>query len=256
MKKFVCIILLFAALLTCVSCSKEPQFTDEPFVVIAPQKDYAIAGSVTSMAEQSTYIVVGTYTALDSKWNMMRNPDDPTKEASEDYSEGHLYKFSVEEVLKGSLSESEILVNHEYSETFTFTESNQKVENGVITQEATWSVDHKVNIISDLYIAPEIGSSYILFLDKDMYYYGSCEPFMIKLNGDTAELCSNIFVDEEASADNSSNLISTAYNVDGREIIVYSSLIIAHDFVGGASADSIMDEIHASVLLNPDDVIY
>lgn len=243
-------------MLSCVSCGKESKFPDEPFVVTAPQKDFAMAGSVTSMAEQSTYIVLGTYTELDSKWNMMRDPNDPTKEASENYVEGHLYKFSVEEVLKGSLSESEILVNLEYSETFTFTESDKKTENGVITQEATWSVDHKVNIINDLYVAPEIGTRYILFLDKDMYYYGSCEPFMIKLNGDTAELCSNIFVDKEASEDNVSNLISTSYNVNGREIIVYSSLITAPDFVSGASVDSIMDEIHASVLLNPNDVIY
>lgn len=223
---------------------------------MAPQKDYAMAASVTSMAEQATYIVIGTYTALDSKWNMMRDPDNPSKESTEYYADGHLYKFSVEEVLKGSISETEILVNHEYSETFTFTESNAKIENGVITEDATWSVDHKVNIINDLYVAPEIGTRYILFLDNDLYYYGSCEPFMIKLNGETAELCSNIFVDTEPAADNSSNLISTTYNVNGREIIVYSNLITAPDFVGEASMDYIIDEIHASVLLNPNDVIY
>ena len=251
MKKLLIVVLLVTLVFTCVSCGKQASddanpipYPDEPYVAFIPSKDYPHADSVTSMTEQATYVVIGTYTEFIKSWNMYGDSDDS-------YAEGRLYSFAVEEVLKGSVEEKEILVNQQYLETLSYVESDEKIENGIITEEATWSVEHKIDYNNPMYIEPELGSRYVLFLDKNTYYYGSSEPFMIKLDGESAQLCSNIYT----SSGGEGGLTSETYTVNGREIVLYSTALTGEDFVEGSSADDVLNEIRASVLENPNDVV-
>lgn len=247
MKRMICFLLgiVFIGCTACVSSSREKSNSqnDEPFVVALPVKDYPMADTVESMTKQSTYVVVGEFTELDSKWNMMRDINNPELESNDNYAEGHLYRFKVDDVLKGTLEKTEILVNQEYSEIVTYTESDRVIENGIVKKEATWSKDYQIEVKNERYFEPEIGTKYMLFLDKGTYYYGACEPFVINISTETPYICSNSINRDSDDTDNFETVI-----VDGREILIISSRVYVDDFVAGMSTGDIFAVVKGSAV--------
>ena len=131
--------------------------------------DYAATESLSGMFDYADYIVIGEYTGFDSTWNMARDNDDVSKEASDLYVEGHLYNFSVDEVLKGDIPEESILINHEYSTKRKVIESNEVIKEGSVVKKATKTNAIEFTVLSERFIEPEISSKYILFYQKTLY---------------------------------------------------------------------------------------
>lgn len=158
--------------------------------------DYPVADSLEQMSAESDLIVTGRYTGLDSTWNMARDPADMRKEDPENYVEGRLYRFDVQEVWKGELEEDTILVNHKYLSVMKKEESNAVVnEEGIILSEATQTREISMTVHNPLFIEPTQDDTYILFLKQDPNfgnYYGAIEPFSIKVTDGKTELQSNL----------------------------------------------------------------
>ncbi|MCI8609593.1 MAG: hypothetical protein HFE73_08110 [Firmicutes bacterium] len=143
--------------------------------------DYPVALNLEEMVGAADPVVVGKYLEFDSKWNMCREIGNIENEDTERYVEGHLYRFSVEDVLYGDIEDTIILVNHRFSES-------AKIEMG----DGNVS---EITVHDPLYIKPDLGQTYILFLNYNNEfgnYYGAIEPFSIKSSGDTVELQSNL----------------------------------------------------------------
>ena len=101
------------------------------------------------MVKEADVVAIGNYDGFDSTWNMARNPQDISQEDQENYVEGHLYNFNVKEVLKGDPLQGRMKINYRYAEQIEIDDSNSKVVNE-----------------DPLYIKPEIGKKYMLFLKK------------------------------------------------------------------------------------------
>jgi hypothetical protein len=186
-------------------------------------RDYPVANGLSEMVNSAELIVVGKYMGFESSWNMARNPGNISEEDSERYVEGHLYFFKIDEILKGNAEYDEILVNHKYSESIQATESNAVInEQGIIISEATETNEISFTFIDKLYIEPEIGATYVLFLkyDEDFDdYYGAAEPFIIKIDNDIAHLQSNLVdsegeIEQEAIIDGTDRTITVSQYSD------------------------------------------
>ncbi|TKI99165.1 cardiolipin synthase, partial [Bacillus cereus] len=64
-------------------------------------KDFPATSDLNQMINEADLVVIGEYEGLDSKWNMARNPSNPSEEDKENYVEGHLYNFNISETIKG-----------------------------------------------------------------------------------------------------------------------------------------------------------
>lgn len=159
--------------------------------------DFPVANGLEEMANAADVIVVGEYIGFDSTWNMARNPGNPLEEDPKDYVEGRLYNFQVDKILKGNGLDDNIKVNHRYAENLTIVDSDAQVNSeGIVTKEATESKEINFKKFDSLFIEPENGSKYILFLKENKElnnYYGAIEPFSIKFDtNDVAALQSNL----------------------------------------------------------------
>ncbi|MBP3041380.1 cardiolipin synthase [Bacillaceae bacterium Marseille-Q3522] len=132
------------------------------------------------MYNEADLIAFGSYKNFDSSWNMARNPNDIKQEDANNYTEGRLYNFNIDEVLLGE-AENQIKINLRYQESIDIEDANGKI--------------HKIKNKVPLFLEPEIGANYIVFLKKDPFdnYYGAIEPFQILINqNETAELKTNL----------------------------------------------------------------
>ncbi|PEX81521.1 cardiolipin synthase [Bacillus cereus] len=157
--------------------------SEDKTILIA--KDFPSTSRLEDMVKEADVVAIGNYDGFDSTWNMARNPQDISQEDRENYVEGHLYNFNVKEVLKGDPLQDRMKINYRYAEQIEIDDSNSKVVNE-----------------DPLYIKPEIGKKYMLFLKKDEnmnHYFGAIEPFSIMFDeNDIAYLQSNlVHVDEE-----------------------------------------------------------
>ena len=176
------------------------------------------------MSEMADYVVIGKYEKLDKTWNMSRDINDVTKESETNYVEGRLYKFTVTEVLKGGFIKNNILVNHRYLERFDYQVSGENAS---------------VNVQDYLYIEPEMGGTYMLFLSKDKdfgYYYGATEPFMVKIEDDKAVLQSNLI-------DNEGDFVSKVKASNGDEVEVRIGGNKIEDTITGLTVAELKDII-------------
>lgn len=180
--------------------------------------------SLEDMTTDAEYIVTGTYTSFDGKWNMSRNPEDISQEAVDSYVEGRIYNFHVESVLKGELSDSQIRVNLRYGDQVTFEGDSFFVTN-------------------PNYIEPELNQTYLLFLKKEQSpafdgYYGTGSPFAIKLeNNGIAKLEINQVPDN-------GKIISEEETSEGERIIIERDIEEPlEDFVSGMSGDDVLKNI-------------
>ncbi len=153
----------------------------KPAKQINVSSDYPVATSLGSMVKEADYVVYGHIESFDSKWNMARNPDNIEMEDNENYTEGHIYNFIVEQNLKGNLGEK-IKVNYRVQENIEIKDNED--------------IFHEVAVNDPLFIEPKINGKYILFLNKDNnfdIYYGAVEPFQIFINDELqAELKTNL----------------------------------------------------------------
>ncbi|KQL12436.1 hypothetical protein [Psychrobacillus sp. FJAT-21963] len=175
----------------------------EPQTVIL-SKDFPSTSDLNVMIDEADLVVIGHYNGLDSKWNMARNPNNPSQEDTENYVEGHLYNFKISETIKGASDSKQIQVNHRFAETVVLEVSDAVVSpEGIVTKEAT-KVDMKeIENKDPLFIEPANGKKYMLFLKKNEdlgSYYGAIEPFSISFDkNDKAELQTNIETIDEDS---------------------------------------------------------
>lgn len=203
--------------------------------------DYPVAADLKQMAEGAQYIVIGEYTRFNSAWNMARDPRDITKEDPDNYTEGWLYDFNVEKILKGSIADASIQVNHRHSETISVTESDAEVNSlGIIVKQATVTNKVAVEVADPTFIEPELNSKYVLFLCKDNtfgYYYAALEPFSIKLEDKVAVLQSNLSGDNDPFHSR-----VTASNSKQIDVNFFGSVSIT-DRISGMSYDELIGKI-------------
>lgn len=168
---------------------------------IAIHSDYPVAVSLEEMTEQAELVVLGWYTNFDSKWNMARNPQNISEEDPDNYVEGWLYDFEINDVLKGTVESSSILVNHRYSQQVTNKGSNAVIDGeGRIVQAATEENPRTFTVHEPMFIEPELNCEYMLFLLKDNHfgnYYAAVEPFSIKIDNGIPALQSNLINNTE-----------------------------------------------------------
>ena len=144
--------------------------------------DYPVANDLSQMMNEAELIVIGSYASLESTWNMARDMDDITKEDSQNYVEGRLYNFNIQEVIKGNVNTESILVNHRYFETVKTVKNNAKINGeGLILKEATESSEFKFDVYDPLFIEPNSKSTYMLFLLKDRRCMPQDWDFLIQL---------------------------------------------------------------------------
>ena len=209
-------------------------------------RDFPVTDDLPEIANSAELIVVGAYAGFDSSWNMARKHDSILEEDARDYVEGRLYSFRIDETIKGTPAASTILVNHRFAERLSFIESNAIVdERGIIVVEATEHNEITFTLHDYLYIEPEIGAKYLLFLTKDMHfgnYYGSIEPFSMKIDNDFVYVQSNIFYSDgpaiqTVTVDNSTRTISVGQG----------SFLQLTDLISGRSLGSVIEEIILSI---------
>jgi hypothetical protein len=74
-------------------------------------QDYPTTSELEEMVQEADVVLIGEYKDLDHTWNMARDPDDFQKEDTENYVEGHIYNFKVDEILKGESVLESLQVN-------------------------------------------------------------------------------------------------------------------------------------------------
>ena len=186
--------------------------------------DREFSADLTKMSDTSNYVVIGKYEKLERTWNMRHDLNDITKEAADDYVEGRLYKFTITEVVKGDIEETEILVNHRYLERLSYQ----------VNSKAT-----SVNVQDPLYIEPQMGGTYMLFLSKDNNfgnYYGATEPFMVKIENDKAVLQSNLIERE-------GDFVTTAKATNGDTVELRIGASKIEDNITGMTLAELKDAI-------------
>ncbi len=129
-------------------CTPTPENNEQTKVRIGGNLN--IAYTLEEMKQVADNVVIGKYTQLKKKVNSARDVNDPSKESAEEYHEGEVYEFAVDQVLKGEISEKSILIEIPKKIQLTDPEDLRKYE-----------------IIDPNYIQPKMDQKYILFLDKD-----------------------------------------------------------------------------------------
>ncbi|PLR75234.1 cardiolipin synthase [Bacillus sp. V3-13] len=155
--------------------------TDKKTINISYSADFPYTENLQDMYQEADLVAIGRYDSFDSSWNMARNPADIKEEDSENYVEGHLYNFKIEEILAGE-SDKKIKINLRYEE--------------LVEVEDEQGNKLKVKNKDPLFLEPETGEKYLVFLKKDLNfgnYYGAIEPFQILLDkDDIAQLKTNL----------------------------------------------------------------
>ena len=215
----------------------EPDLPTEE-VTVSFYADYPTYPSLEQMCDAADIIVTGQYTEYLSSWNMNREASDPSKEDPNTYSEGRLYAFQVDQVLKGQAPEA-ITVNKQYS-------LGARYYVGQVDGEHVYA---PYQMPTPYCIEPEYGRSYILFLSYDPqfdHYFAVGEPWEILLRPDgSAELKSLIFGDEPQAAP----LSAEAKTEDAiyRIIVENDDIGRYEDFIAPLSAEQVMEQIRSAL---------
>lgn len=128
------------------------------------------ANNLEEMVEASEYIVIGSYEGLHSTINLARDENDISKESADQYMGGKVYRFKIDEILKGENLSDTVKVIHRYSNKFE-------------VGETLGFKDEEVEDVDPTFIKPRFNKPYILFLDQselgDNMFIKSIEPFLI-----------------------------------------------------------------------------
>lgn len=199
--------------------------------------DYMTGNSLDNLVDNSTLIVVGEYLDLEETWNMSRDRENPELESTEHYYEGHLYNFRIDEIVYGTNSENEILVNLAYKEAHKFEENGNEVN---------------FEMIDPYYVEPEQGVKYMLFLNKDeMFgnYYGAIEPFQVKIDGnEQVHLISNQVLSdnlpENSEIHDDGVYFKTLKEHQNKQIEVVTEVPLIKDFIEGSNLEQLKNQVH------------
>lgn len=176
--------------------------------------------SLEDLAANADCIVVGTYTAFEGTWNMSRDPADISREATDSYVEGRLYRFQVSSVLKGKVSEDQITVNLRGGE------------------QVTWEGD-SFFVTDPSYVEPVLDQTYLLFLTREQSqafdgYYGTGSTFAVRLEDSGAAQL-------ELSRESGSETVITP---SGKRIVIARDTgAPAEDHISGMSAEEVLETI-------------
>ncbi|UTR13118.1 cardiolipin synthase [Salipaludibacillus sp. LMS25] len=173
-------------------------------IYITYSADFPVTEELEEMAEEAEVIAFGTYEGLNSNWNMARDPNDPSKEDQENYVEGKLYDFQVEEYILGD-GDEKIQINLRYKEEIKVEDSEGKI--------------HTIENVDPLFIEPEIGEKYIVFLKKDDdfgNYYGAIEPFQVVFDAEERAILKTNLTKEHSEEAHENNSIE----IQGENVIV------------------------------------
>lgn len=209
---------------------------------IVIRRDFPLTSDLEEMVRESDVVVVGEYTGFASSWNMARNPYNVQEEDTEHYVEGHLFHFTVSELLKGDVENAEIQVNHRFAEKLRIEDSDAIIsDDGRILKEATYVDVKEVMNPDPLYIEPETGKTYILFLKQDPVfknYYGAIEPFSIQFDhNNVAELQTNIKTIKE-------NDFKQDVRFNGKNFTIQNEMVESvNDTISGANMSEIIQKI-------------
>lgn len=191
---------------------------------IVNSADFPLTEDFSEMVNQSELVVIGQYEKFDSTWNMARDINDISKPDSNHYIEGRIYKFKVDKVLQGLTEDDSIDVNLRYSEDIEYLMEDGKAIN----------LENK----NPLFIEPEIGKKYMLFLKKGTYYYGALEPFQIQIDeNNKAILKSNLI---NVKPENLKNI----QKVGDKEIEIVNEAHEIRDTISGKDIGELLDIIN------------
>lgn len=215
-------------------------------IVVA--NDMLTATNLSDMVDNSDLVVLGTYEEFDSTWNLARNPNDISKASDEEYIEGKVYNFNIEEVLMGDIEESKIKISHTYSNNITveFTSGDEEVSpEGILVKEPTTVEYFEVENLDPTFISPTFNEKHIVFLQDDIVdniYMGALEPYLIKFdNNNNAVLLSNLTNDNHEDLKN-------IVEVNGKNIAITNEVDLDFDdTITGKDLNEIKDEIEKEV---------
>ncbi|PFN23214.1 cardiolipin synthase [Bacillus cereus] len=205
-------------------------------------KDFPATSDLNQMINEADLVVIGEYGGLDSKWNMARNPNNPSEEDTENYVEGHLYNFNISETIKGNNKNKQIKINHRFAETVKLEDSNAVVApDGTVTKQATKVTTKNVQNKDPLYIEPKVNKKYMLFLKKDQLfgnYYGAIEPFAITFDeNNKADLQTNIETINESK-------MSSKAEIAGKTIVLKNEIHeTITDNISGKTLNELIDQV-------------
>ena len=169
------------------------EYSNQPVQNTFMNVNYSVltARSLSDMIHFAEIIVIGRYIGFDSTWNMARSPHNVLEEDPNRRVEGRIYRFAIEEILRGNPSSTEILIAHSYSKTRDIV-----TQRGVITHGETKNNEFTITTRDPLFIEPELNATYILFLGASRnfeHYLPAIYPYSIKFAQDNiAELQSTL----------------------------------------------------------------
>lgn len=147
--------------------------------------DILIYEDIEEMAQNSEIVVVGYFDKFVEPINMLRNPSNILEESSTRYSEGHIYDFTVEEVVSGDLNQDTIQVGISFSNGYNFIDNQGK--------------EQHIQIPAPTYQEPKLNQKYIVFLYKSEElnkYFEPFEPYRIEINKNNIATLDSALVDE------------------------------------------------------------
>ena len=106
---------VFSATTLCGYADPKPassgELAEETVLTLCSRSGYPITDDLTIRINTADHIVIGAFAAFFETWSMRHAPRDPAQEAEDGYTEGELYRFAVDCVLKGDIEQSEIGVH-------------------------------------------------------------------------------------------------------------------------------------------------
>ena len=202
--------------------------------VVYVSDDFDVTDTLTDLINKSDVIVVGKYISnVYDSWNMARSMEDISKEDRYHYSEGHLYKFDVEQVLKGKV-EQIITINIPYKRNGYINTSSGNISEQGLTDDKI--LLKEIHSIDPLYIKPDVEKKYVLFLSYDSffdYYYGSTEPYRIIIDDDN-----NLSIESNLLSDST---IGDVIEYDKEKFVIYHNNTRISDFISDVNLNELVN---------------
>ncbi|MGX9808845.1 cardiolipin synthase (plasmid) [Exiguobacterium acetylicum] len=224
-----------------VPSSFKKEISEKTAQTILISKDFNSTSSLDKMVDNAEFIFVGEYEGLEEKWNMSGDTENENN-----YVEGHLYNFKVSEVLKGE-SDDSIKINHRFSENLPVevTSGDEVIsEDGVLIQKPTSSKMYTVENKDPLYIKPETGKKYVVFLNKGDTgnYYAAIEPYLIEIDEENKAVLKSNLIDLDTQD------LTTTSKVGDQEVVLSNDIDQEiKDTISGQSFKNLKKEILESL---------
>jgi len=186
------------------------QSQEERVHIITSRGEFLPISDLDIIIEQAEVVVIGSFTKFVTSFNSDRRIDDSTLPSSGRHSEGRVYSFQVDEVLKGDISQNEISPNviniiRLHFERMQGYLDNAVIDGGWVIEPPTEFDPYSIDVIYHSWMESVMGETVMLFLrftDTAHYvegigptYASWNEPWKVAFdpNG-VAELRSNLLI--------------------------------------------------------------